>query len=61
MLLPGHASHGIVSWMIWTLTTWLTEFAQYQESETLLRMPFPPLTETGHLETDVLIVGGGNS
>jgi hypothetical protein len=60
MLLPDVSEGSPIRWKVWTLSTWLTDFAMYPENEGLLRIPHEPLGEGDDLCTDVLIIGGGN-
>jgi hypothetical protein len=62
MLLPQASKLGPVEWKIWTLSTWLCGFDMYPEDERLLRSPSKVHSlKEDQLNTDVLIVGGGNA
>ncbi|CAN9225814.1 unnamed protein product [Alternaria alternata] len=51
---------GSTVWKIWSLTTWMNDFELFQEDEKRLREPTKPLSTDGNINTDVLIIGGGN-
>ncbi|KAJ0297638.1 hypothetical protein COL516b_010490 [Colletotrichum fioriniae] len=51
----------IVSWKIWVLSTRLDDFVYYPENSSLLRGPAKQLGILEQFETDVIIIGGGNS
>lgn len=51
---------GSIVWKIWSLTTWMNDFESCPEDEKRLREPTIPLPTNGNINTDVLIIGGGN-
>ncbi|KAK1525930.1 uncharacterized protein CCOS01_08348 [Colletotrichum costaricense] len=64
ILLPHKRQTGnkeIVSWKIWVLSTRLEDFVHYPEKLSLLRGPAKQLGILEQFETDVVIIGGGNS
>ncbi|KAI1383771.1 FAD/NAD(P)-binding domain-containing protein [Hypoxylon trugodes] len=65
ILLPikveGRPDKEILSWKIWILSTWIDNLDVQAEDENLLRSPGRNLDDLTTIETDVLIVGGGNS
>lgn len=50
-----------ITWKIWILSTWIENLDLQVEDETLLRSPGRNLDGFETIETDVLIVGGGNA
>lgn len=52
---------GTVEWKIWALSTWVESLSAHPEDERLLRCPGRDLDGLEHIETDVFIIGGGNS
>ncbi|KAF4886350.1 putative indole-3-pyruvate monooxygenase YUCCA3 [Colletotrichum fructicola] len=58
MLIPDGADG---EWRIWSMSTWLTNFEDHLEDETLLRHPSIPLPAETDFRTDVLVIGGGNA
>lgn len=60
-LFPQREADGQVKWKIWTLTTWLEDYADWPENPDLLTAPGRKLDDLEHIDTDVLIVGGGNA
>ncbi|KAK1981195.1 hypothetical protein LZ30DRAFT_593199 [Colletotrichum cereale] len=50
-----------VSWKIWVLSTRLVDYTFHPEDVSLLRGPAKHLGMLEHFETDVIIIGGGNS
>lgn len=60
-LLPEREADGQTSWKIWTLTTWLEDYTEWPENPELLTAPGRKLDDVEHIDTDVLIVGGGNA
>ncbi|OLN87313.1 putative indole-3-pyruvate monooxygenase YUCCA9 [Colletotrichum chlorophyti] len=61
MLIPGGRGTGYQSWKVWSMSTWLVDFEDHPEDESLLRLPSSPITDGLEISTDVLIVGGGNA
>ncbi|KAK8078268.1 FAD/NAD(P)-binding domain-containing protein [Apiospora saccharicola] len=68
MLLPSEAdsseSTGLkhVTWKIWVLCTWIEQLDLHPEDEALLRGPCRRQLDSAEtIETDVLIIGGGNT
>ncbi|KAK2055329.1 FAD/NAD(P)-binding domain-containing protein [Colletotrichum caudatum] len=61
MLVPAVEGPGRCEWKIWSMSTWLKEWEEYPEDETLLRMPSAPITQDERICTDVLVIGGGNA
>ncbi|GKT66337.1 flavin-containing monooxygenase protein [Colletotrichum tofieldiae] len=64
LLLPSKTKGGIVgavSWKIWVLSTRLGNYDFHPEDVYLLQGPAKPLSGLKTFETDVLIIGGGNS
>ncbi|KAI0176008.1 monooxygenase [Hypoxylon sp. FL1284] len=65
ILLPtkseGTPSKNTLEWKIWVLTTWIDNLDVQGEDEALLKSPGRKLDGAEPIETDVLIVGGGNS
>src|SRR5688572_2276721 len=51
---------GSTVWKIWSLTTWMNDFEPCPEDEKRLRKPTIPLPANCNINTDVLIIGGGN-
>ncbi|KAK2598827.1 hypothetical protein N8I77_012212 [Diaporthe amygdali] len=60
-LFPELGSDGQISWKLWILTTWLEDYADWPENTRLLTAPGRNLQDVEHIDTDVLIVGGGNA
>lgn len=60
-LFPEQGDDGRISWKIWTLTTWLEDYTEWPENPDLLTAPGRKLDDVEHIDTDVLIVGGGNA
>lgn len=60
-LLPERGADGQINWKIWTLTTWLEDYTEWPENPDLLTAPGRKLDDVEHIDTDVLIVGGGNA
>ncbi|KAI8168841.1 hypothetical protein KHU50_006120 [Colletotrichum sp. SAR 10_65] len=58
MIIPDGADG---EWRIWSMSTWLTNFEDHMEDETLLRQPSIPLPVDTDFQTDVLVIGGGNA
>ncbi|XXG94166.1 hypothetical protein Hte_000418 [Hypoxylon texense] len=50
-----------IKWKIWILSTWIENLDIQVEDETLLRSHGRKLDDVETIETDVLIIGGGNS
>ncbi|KAK3365607.1 putative monooxygenase [Lasiosphaeria ovina] len=61
MLLVPVKTDGVVEWKIWVLVTVLDNFDVQSEGESLLQSPDRQLDGLGTIETDVLIIGGGNA
>ncbi|KAK8106988.1 monooxygenase [Apiospora kogelbergensis] len=57
---PERDTNHIV-WKIWTLSTWIEQLDLQQEDEILLRAPGRKLDAVEHIETEVVIIGGGNA
>ncbi|KAI1134738.1 FAD/NAD(P)-binding domain-containing protein [Hypoxylon sp. FL0543] len=55
------ASDGTLEWKIWILTTWVENLDLQAEDETLLQSPGRKLNDAEMIDTDVLIIGGGNA
>ncbi|KAH7096045.1 hypothetical protein FB567DRAFT_624218 [Paraphoma chrysanthemicola] len=60
MLLPIKTG-SIVSWKIWSLSTWVEQLVHHPENEKLLSAPARNLDGLERIETDVVIIGGGSS
>ncbi|KAG8157406.1 hypothetical protein KVR01_012790 [Diaporthe batatas] len=60
-LFPEQAADGQIKWKIWTLATWLEDYTDWPENQDLLTAPGRKLDDVEHIDTDVLIVGGGNA
>lgn len=60
-LLPEQGSDGQIKWKIWTLNTWLEDLAEWPEDPDVLTTPGRNLDDVEHIDTDVLIIGGGNA
>ncbi|KXH33811.1 hypothetical protein CSIM01_12064 [Colletotrichum simmondsii] len=60
MLIPGSRDSVDNEWKIWSMSTYLSEYADFPEDEGLLRVPSTPVTDDSHISTSVLVVGGGN-
>ncbi|KAH8203863.1 hypothetical protein TruAng_001927 [Truncatella angustata] len=50
-----------VSWKIWVLSTWLQDLDVQPEDESLLQLGRQELGNVSRFESDVFIIGGGNS
>ncbi|KAI5917447.1 hypothetical protein F4810DRAFT_704905 [Camillea tinctor] len=61
MILPQTNSNGSTAWKIWILGTWLQDLAEFPQNRALLDMPLLNQETKSHIETDALIIGGGNS
>ncbi|KAF4955915.1 hypothetical protein FSARC_11730 [Fusarium sarcochroum] len=61
LLLPVKTSSGTLEWKIWILSTKLENLDIHPENESLLRLPGRNLDGVEEIETDVFIIGGGNS
>ncbi|KAI1073739.1 FAD/NAD(P)-binding domain-containing protein [Whalleya microplaca] len=65
MLLPtkvgGDSNGDTIAWKIWILSTWIDSLDVHPEDEDLLQSPSRKLDGVETIETDVLIIGGGNS
>ncbi|KAK4172919.1 hypothetical protein QBC36DRAFT_336900 [Triangularia setosa] len=59
VLLPTKSGKGL-EWKIWILSTRLETLDIHPEDESLLRAPSKVVNGVNDLETDVLIIGGGN-
>lgn len=57
---PERDTNHIV-WKIWTLSTWIEQLDLQPEDETPLRAPGRKLDAVEHIETEVVIIGGGNA
>ncbi|KAI3390953.1 hypothetical protein diail_8327 [Diaporthe ilicicola] len=60
-LFPEEGSDGQINWKIWTINTWLEDLAEWPENPELLTAPGRKLDDVEHIDTDVLVVGGGNA
>ncbi|KXH61080.1 hypothetical protein CNYM01_13113 [Colletotrichum nymphaeae SA-01] len=61
MLIPASRDSGDPRWKIWSMSTYLAEYEDFPEDQSLLRVPSAPVTDDSHISTDVLVVGGGNA
>lgn len=61
VLLPEMGESGEIIWKIWSLSTWLNAFEEYPEDQKKLKAAGRDVKDAEHIETDVLIVGGGNA
>ncbi|KAK1622575.1 hypothetical protein BDP81DRAFT_333860 [Colletotrichum phormii] len=61
MLVPGGRESDEHEWKIWSMSTYLAEFEDFPEDESLLRAPSALVTDDSHISTSVLVVGGGNA
>lgn len=61
LLLPEAAGETAVAWKIWVLSTWVDSLKSFPEDLDALKAPGRDLQSDEKLETDVLILGGGNS
>jgi len=65
MLLPVNQDLGagekVLTWKIWILTTWIENLDVQFEDTSLLQIPGKRLQDVQNIETDVFIIGGGNS
>ena len=67
MLLPNKDTETVerganhISWKIWVLSTWIDQLDLHPEDEILLRAPGRQLDAVETIETDVVIIGGGNA
>lgn len=65
VLLPtkveGESDQDVVEWKIWFLCTWIDNLDVQVEDEALLKLPRRKLDDVETIETDVLIIGAGNS
>ncbi|KAK3349696.1 monooxygenase [Lasiosphaeria hispida] len=61
LLLLPHSNDGALGWKIWVLSTWLKGLDVRPHDESLLRSSGRQLESLDRIETDVLIIGGGNS
>jgi len=50
-----------IEWKIWILSTILENLDLHPEDESLLQLPGRDLQGLEYIETDVFIIGGGNS
>lgn len=50
-----------VVWKIWILSTWIDDLDLQPEDESLLQAPGRKLDGVETIETDVLVIGGGNA
>jgi hypothetical protein len=60
-LFPEKTEDGQITWKIWMLATWLEDYVDWPENPELLTAPGRKLDDLEHIDTDVLIVGGGNA
>ncbi|POS69877.1 hypothetical protein DHEL01_v211728, partial [Diaporthe helianthi] len=60
-LFPAREADGQIEWKIWTLSTWVEDYVDWPENPDLLTAPGRKLHDLQHIDTDVLIIGGGNS
>jgi hypothetical protein len=56
-----HSDNGTTKWKIWILSTWLDSLDVQAEDESLLISSGRELKGVDKIETDVVIVGGGNA
>ncbi|PHH89071.1 hypothetical protein CDD83_6694 [Cordyceps sp. RAO-2017] len=61
LLLPVKSDSGALDWKIWILSTTLENLDLYPEDESLLQVPGKSIHGMNRIETDVLIIGGGNA
>lgn len=61
MLFPEADEGGAVVWRIWVLSTWVDDLKGSPEDVGLLRAPGRMLQDEAVVETDVLLLGGGNA
>jgi hypothetical protein len=61
VLLPVKGVDDKIAWKIWVLSTILKELDLQKEDETLLQHPGRQIDGPEDIETDVFIIGGGNS
>ncbi|KAF5571498.1 K+ transport flavoprotein [Fusarium pseudoanthophilum] len=61
VLLPVEGSEGSLEWKIWILSTKLENLDVHPEKGSLLQSPGRNLSGTTKIDTDVLIIGGGNA
>ncbi|KAK0726917.1 hypothetical protein B0T26DRAFT_747310 [Lasiosphaeria miniovina] len=61
MLLVPVKTDGVVEWKVWVLVTVLDNFDVQPEDESLLQSPGRQLDGLETIDTDVLIIGGGNA
>lgn len=60
VLLPIEAD-GVLEWKIWVLSTWVETLEGSPEDEGRLRAPGRKLDEEEVIDTEVLVLGGGNA
>ncbi|GKU06592.1 unnamed protein product [Fusarium langsethiae] len=61
LLLPTQNENKEIQWMIWILSTILENLDIHPEDTRLLQNPGPSLGDMEKVETDLFIIGGGNS
>lgn len=61
MLFPESGNDGKIIWKIWSLSTWLEAFEEFPENMHNLKTTGRDLKSIANIETDVVIVGGGNA
>ncbi|CAN8101232.1 unnamed protein product [Discula destructiva] len=61
VLLPEEGQGGVVRWKIWSLSTWAEGLKEFPEDVDGLRAPGRDLAAEETIETDVFVLGGGNS
>lgn len=61
MLFPETDESDAVVWKIWSLSTWVDSFDEYPEDQNKLKAAGRDFNNAEHMETDVLIIGGGNA
>ncbi|KAM7222487.1 hypothetical protein V8F06_001981 [Rhypophila decipiens] len=61
LLLLPHTGSGTMQWKVWILSTWLVSLDLQHEDESLLQSPARQLRGLPRIETEVLIIGGGNA
>ncbi|KAF5617232.1 K+ transport flavoprotein [Fusarium tjaetaba] len=61
VLLPVEGSEGSLEWKIWILSTKLENLDVRPENESLLQSPGRNISGMTDIDTDVLIIGGGNA
>ncbi len=60
-LFPEKQNDGSYAWKIWALSTWLEHFPGQPWDSERMKAPARDVSAESEVDTDVLIVGGGNS